>query len=323
MDFNGNPGSPVWTFDSHTEYMLSLYGEIDSSSGDATVYHGDMIGSTMITSRLENDPPGQESVDGVAAVAYTAFGEHVELTGVPDANDPNDANMTIWTASIGGALPAGFPRYGYAGQHGYESGLLSRTGANPNLPPVTLQHLGWRWYDPSIGRFVQRDPIGLAGGLNVYRYAEQNPTSGVDPRGLATDDYWNYRHHKCAPTPPIRADGDPLARAIFGATSGGGVRPRGGYVGASGGTARGGLGAGIGAGWTIDEGFFFYCIFPGWYFTYGEEGSDWGAIITKGKGLEGGVGKVAKDNEGSGWGLIGGSVPVWGWMNCDGGIYVY
>ncbi len=38
VDFNGNPASPVWTFDSHTEYMLSLYGEIDSAGGMLSLY---------------------------------------------------------------------------------------------------------------------------------------------------------------------------------------------------------------------------------------------------------------------------------------------
>ena len=41
-----------------------------------------------------------------------------------------------------------------------------------------------RYYDPRIGRFIQQDPIGLAGGDNVYAYAP-NPIGWVDPLGLA------------------------------------------------------------------------------------------------------------------------------------------
>nr|WP_279613049.1 RHS repeat-associated core domain-containing protein [Burkholderia pyrrocinia] len=41
-----------------------------------------------------------------------------------------------------------------------------------------------RYYDPSSGRFVSKDPIGLAGGINVYQYAP-NPTGWIDPLGLA------------------------------------------------------------------------------------------------------------------------------------------
>ncbi|WP_311767373.1 RHS repeat-associated core domain-containing protein, partial [Burkholderia contaminans] len=40
-----------------------------------------------------------------------------------------------------------------------------------------------RYYDPDSGRFVSKDPIGLAGGLNVWQYAS-NPTGWIDPLGL-------------------------------------------------------------------------------------------------------------------------------------------
>jgi RHS repeat-associated protein len=41
-----------------------------------------------------------------------------------------------------------------------------------------------RNYDPSIGRFVQADPIGFFGGLNFYSYTANNPVYFVDPFGL-------------------------------------------------------------------------------------------------------------------------------------------
>ena len=41
-----------------------------------------------------------------------------------------------------------------------------------------------RQYDPATGRFTQEDPIGLAGGLNLYGFAAGDPASYSDPFGL-------------------------------------------------------------------------------------------------------------------------------------------
>ena len=47
----------------------------------------------------------------------------------------------------------------------------------------------WRDYDPALGRYVQADPIGLAGGANLYGYANANPLSFVDREGLTSMEY--------------------------------------------------------------------------------------------------------------------------------------
>jgi RHS repeat-associated protein len=80
---------------------------------------------------------------------YTAFGERISTSGTAET------------------------RYQYAGGWGYQS--------HDDFP---FLHVGARYYDPESGRFLQRDPIGIAGGVNVYLYVLANPIVAVDPSGL-------------------------------------------------------------------------------------------------------------------------------------------
>ncbi|XXT18549.1 RHS repeat-associated core domain-containing protein [Sorangium sp. So ce429] len=41
-----------------------------------------------------------------------------------------------------------------------------------------------RYYDPALGRYISADPLGIEGGLNVFAYAANCPTSAVDVEGL-------------------------------------------------------------------------------------------------------------------------------------------
>lgn len=47
-----------------------------------------------------------------------------------------------------------------------------------------LYYMRNRWYDPDLGRFLTEDPVGLAGGLNIYLFARNDPVNGRDPLGL-------------------------------------------------------------------------------------------------------------------------------------------
>ncbi len=73
------------------------------------------------------------------------------------------------------AAPAD-PYAGFGAQWGYradaETGLLL---------------LGERYYDPASGRFLNRDPAGYEGGINLYAYCSGEPIAFTDPTGRQQD----------------------------------------------------------------------------------------------------------------------------------------
>ena len=84
-------------------------------------------------------------------------------TGTTEATQRFDAwgNKTAGTGIV--------PQYGYTGREPDATGLI---------------YYRARYYDPAIGRFTQRDPIGLQGGINRYAYVGGNPVNFNDPSGL-------------------------------------------------------------------------------------------------------------------------------------------
>lgn len=131
-------------------------------------FHADLVGATLA---VTDESGNFRTYNGgtTSRVIYTAFGEVVRAAGV------------------GGLLPSSFPELAYAGGYAYEQDALVLDGAiGGNLPPLTLSHVGARWYDARAGRFIQRDPIGLRGGLNAYNYCGGRVDTGIDPDGLQT-----------------------------------------------------------------------------------------------------------------------------------------
>lgn len=87
-------------------------------------------------------------------------------------------NATYFTRDpFGGLLGAS----SQGGPVNTETGYAGASTPNASGGFVYLRN---RWYDPQTGKFLTQDPIGLAGGVNLYSYAGNNPVAYSDPFGL-------------------------------------------------------------------------------------------------------------------------------------------
>lgn len=100
-----------------------------------------------------------------------------------------------------------------------------------------LYYYGFRYYNPSTGRWPNRDPIGERGGVNLCAMVANNLVSRIDPLGLQT-----------IISPPGAAAAAAAAEAVgpIGAGAGASATGAGGAIGA--GAGSGTIGAGVGSG---------------------------------------------------------------------------
>ena len=88
------------------------------------------------------------------------------------------SGLPVWSPPAPNASPpvqnlATSQPFQYKGQYGYYTDGASGL--------IYCQH---RYYDPNTGRWTERDPTGLDGGVNIYQYVNGDPVMGSDPSGL-------------------------------------------------------------------------------------------------------------------------------------------
>ncbi len=137
---------------------------------------------------------GAGGIGGLLARYRHATSSPYDINGVSFYHADGNGNVT-WLASPTGGTDAAYrydPFGRWVAQSGpWAQGNIMRFSSKPwfahNYSNTDgLYYYGYRFYDPLIQRWLNRDPIGEKGGVNVYRFVRNAPTSQIDPRGLQT-----------------------------------------------------------------------------------------------------------------------------------------
>ena len=120
---------------------------------------------------------------------------------VPD----NNGSIIALTSSSGTTINS-YDEYGQI--QGPDLGRFRYAGMNW-LSEVGLYHAGLRDYSPSIGRWMQADPILFDGGMNLYAYVGDDPVNRVDPMGLTDYDCSQGPGHLNCPVDPSKVPVEP------------------------------------------------------------------------------------------------------------------
>jgi RHS repeat-associated protein len=195
-DGNGNPtnyGGTTLTFD--PENRMIAYGSVLTAG-----YNGDGLRAWKdnATSRtyflFDGIVPLVEMNSSGSVIATNSFGASGLVSrreggtsvfysfdsegNVSQRTDVNGSVLLQHAFGAHGDSLGGAPSdpFGYKAQYGYYTD--SETG---------LQLLTFRYYDHATGRFVTRDPISYAGGVNLYSYVTNNPLRFADSLGLDGD----------------------------------------------------------------------------------------------------------------------------------------
>lgn len=170
----------TWTLASHTHFLYdgwNLLAELNALAGNS------IIRSYLWGLDLSGSTQGAGGVGGLLGVTDAATG--VTHFAAYDGN----GNVAGLARATDGALTAQYEYNAFG-----ETVAIEGTYAAQNPFRFSTKHTdsetghlyyGHRSYAPSLGRWLNRDPLGEEGGLNLYGFVENAPTTWADPFGLA------------------------------------------------------------------------------------------------------------------------------------------
>lgn len=172
---------PQWT---ETNYNDQRYLEIaDPQTGETSGYavdyslhlYEDAVNATLHLTPMDGSPERYFTLTTTIADTPPVMYTHTDHLGTPRAlTDQNQ--QIVWQAD-----------YNPFGMATITTGQVTNNLRFPGQyfdGETGFYYNYFRDYDPSLGRYLQSDPIGLDGGINAYGYVEGNPLRYSDPLGL-------------------------------------------------------------------------------------------------------------------------------------------
>ncbi len=178
-----------------TNYLYNALGQLIQKSGNGgttmLMYDeaGHLLGEYSSTGALIQEtiwmddlPVATLRPNGSTVSIYYVHTDH--LGAVRKVSRPSD-NLLLWRwepDTFGSVAPSQNP----AGLGTFVYNL--RFPGQYSLTETGLYNNYFRTYDPQMGRYLESDPIGQAGGINPYAYANGNPVTWSDRLGLKPGD---------------------------------------------------------------------------------------------------------------------------------------
>lgn len=146
---------------------VAAFSDQRSTTADRKNGHPDNVAAAHWPLAIERsaDSYGQTTV-------YTAPGPD----GISFTDDDVGSGATYGANDL---IFCGYPDYAI---------VIMVIGTGPYDPETELYYVRARTYSPVLGRWLQRDPIGYAGGINLYEYVGGRAAVEIDPSGL----WWSY-----------------------------------------------------------------------------------------------------------------------------------
>jgi len=185
MDSSGNSVKTYYIYDGDRPIVEESFTPAGNSTGAGTInaltgYAADGPRSRYTWANgaysYVYDPQGNLAVrvlDGQNGLNLNDFALYEGYGSLRSDTDEYPGTASSPNTNLGNHVHLIPDPIGFGGQYGYYTDVASGLVLCTN-----------RYYDPGTGRWLTRDPIGYAGGVNIYGFCGGNPVNKADPSGL-------------------------------------------------------------------------------------------------------------------------------------------